>query len=77
MPTLTEAQARQAVERYLEQAGLQRNWGGRRAYEIAKRRLRRRLPAAGWPLTIEETWRIVADYVGLSGGGAVRGEESA
>jgi len=67
MLELTGTQARQAVERYLELAGLLRGTRDHRDYEIAKRRLRRRIDchAPVWPLTYEATMRIVADYVGV------------
>ena len=65
MAELTKDQARKAVERYLITCG-PRGTGDHRHYEIAKRRLRRRLDKLPtWPLSYEETIRVVADYVGV------------
>ena len=65
MIALTKEQARQAVERWLMTGG-PRGTRDHRHYEIAKRRLRRRLDKLpSWPLSYDETVRIVADYVGV------------
>lgn len=65
MIQLTKEQAARAVERWLVSSG-SRGTRDHRHYEIAKRRLRRRLDKLpSWPLSYEETIRIVADYVGV------------